>query len=152
MDDSGQVSLEYMMVAIFLTAALVVVFGAAFGLFSDQKFAQQLAEARTGASDLADMVNFLCTAPRNTTGRTAVYLPPLMDFDQSSISNRTIQFALKSRETNTVATATTECNVTGTLPSRAGTYVFRGVSQGGSGGSVALNFTTNIANLRPATG
>ncbi|MBI4017848.1 MAG: hypothetical protein HY366_02805 [Candidatus Aenigmarchaeota archaeon] len=146
----GQISLEYMMVAVILTSALVVVFAVAFGLFSEQKAALQVAEARTAANGLAEMANFLCTAPRNTTSRASIFIPSFTDLTQSSIDNRTIKFFVKSRDADSVVTSTTLCNVTGTFPSVSGTYVFRGVSTGGYGGSVTLNYTLEIK--RPTSG
>lgn len=149
---SGQVSIEYMMVAVLLTVALVVVFAASFGIFDQQKVSLQVAQARSAANDLAEMTNFLCTAPRNTTQRTNVFIPSLTDLSQSSIGNNTIKFAIKTTEAQSFASASTVCNVTGTLPPRTGVFTFRGVSQGGSGGSVALNYTPDISGYRPSTG
>lgn len=148
----GQISLEYMITAIILTAALIFVFASAFSLFQEQKLAAQASEARAAANDLAELTNFLCTTPRNTTAKATVSIPPLVDLSKSSVDNRTIKFQMKTREAETVVTATTGCNVTGTLPSVSGTYTFRGVSQGGSGGSVALNYTPEVKSLRPSSG
>ncbi|QQG39289.1 MAG: hypothetical protein HYS81_02780 [Candidatus Aenigmatarchaeota archaeon] len=149
---AGQTSVEYMMLAVFLTAALVVVLATSLNLFANQTASLRVAEARVAANELADMANFLCTAPKNTTSRRDVYIPREVNLMASSIGNRTIKLILTSKDAESAVTATTACNVTGTLPGAAGTYVFRGVSQGGSGGSVAMNYTLEVQSLRPSAG
>lgn len=150
--DRGQVSVEYMMIAVFLIVAMVIVFSTAFSTLQDQRFSHQVGTLRTTANQLADMTNFLCTSPRNTTSRKQVVVPPMTNLSTSVMENKTITFRMSSGERETVVTSHTNCNVSGTLPPTTGTFVFRGVSQGGGGGSVALNYTPEIDSLRPDTG
>lgn len=124
MSRKAQSSMEFLGVVLVGLLLFVPLFFIAMDFLSSKSFETSLSQARLTTTSLANAADTICLQAQGSKTEVIVPIPASLDNDNSSISNRTIKFALKNRERQEFVTATTKCDINGTLPSRAGTYIF----------------------------
>ncbi|MBI4017847.1 MAG: hypothetical protein HY366_02800 [Candidatus Aenigmarchaeota archaeon] len=120
----GQSAFELLGVALVGILLFVPLFFLAVDFLGNRSFETALGQARISVSSLSDAANTLCLQAQNSQSEVLVPVPDFIDSNNSSIANRTIKFALRHRERYEFVSASTKCDVNGSIPSVAGSYVF----------------------------
>ncbi|QQG39290.1 MAG: hypothetical protein HYS81_02785 [Candidatus Aenigmatarchaeota archaeon] len=120
----AQAAIEYISISLIGALLFTVLFFISADFMGGRSFEGSLSQARLTVTSLTDAANEICLQPQGS--KTEVLLPVPLHIDpmNSSVANRTVAFALRYKDRLEFVSATSRCELNGSLPSVGGTYAF----------------------------
>lgn len=120
----AQAAIEFLGIALVGVLLFVPLFFIATDFLGSRSFETALGQARQTSSAFASVADSMCLQPQGSKTEAVLAVPSFLDPATSNITGKTIKFNLTRGDRVEVVTATSRCDVNGTVPSAAGTYIF----------------------------